>query len=291
MSTSLRMEECKSSEYSSALLSSNKQFITTRSKDLNSCHKESRSATDTQDMDQQLILEVIDLVSSDDENVVGTSLPKISEKMNLGRINYIQSDRQNIIFPGVFNPHLWMSDCTMEHYFSLLAKSCTDQLILSLPPVFFKDLVRGGFDKATNSMTATIKNVYAYDKLITPTYLEGNHWTLTVVNIKSRTITLYDSIKSSIYEDQINLLVEFLIESYKKYEKPVDEEQLQWTLDFGDSPLQSNTSDCGVFTCTNARHVLLGKPLYYTQEDAPLLRHRITFEILNNVLLPTPDAP
>ncbi|XP_060845207.1 sentrin-specific protease 1-like [Rhopalosiphum padi] len=279
-------------------------------------------------MDQQQILDVIDLVSSDDENVVGTSLPEISKKMNLSRINYIQSDRQNIIFPGynreifaklvnyisnkqnndqlqchhsfyctmgtllrVFNPHLWMSDCTMEHYFSLLAKSCTDQLILSLPPVFFKDLVRGGFDKATNSMTATIKNVYAYDKLITPTYLEGNHWTLTVVNIKSRTITLYDSVKSSIYEDQINLLVEFLIESYKKYEKPVDEQQLQWTLDFGDSPLQSNTSDCGVFTCTNARHVLLGKPLYYTQEDAPLLRHRITFEILNNVLLPTPDAP
>ncbi|XP_060845209.1 sentrin-specific protease 1-like [Rhopalosiphum padi] len=279
-------------------------------------------------MDQPIILDEIDLISSDDENVVGTSPPEIFEKMNFSRIHYIHSDRQIIIFPGydievftelvnciskkkkndklqcqhsifctignllnVFNPHLWMTESLMEHYFSLLAKSCSDQLVLSLEPVFFKDLIRGGFDKATKSMRATIKNVYAYDKLITPTYLEGNHWTLTVVNIKSRTITLYDSVKSSIYEDQINLLVEFLIESYKKYEKPVDEQQLQWTLDFGDSPLQSNTSDCGVFTCTNARHVLLGKPFYYTQEDAPLLRHRITFEILNNVLLPTPDAP
>ncbi|XP_060845253.1 sentrin-specific protease 1-like [Rhopalosiphum padi] len=276
-------------------------------------------------MDQQLILDVIELVSSDDENVVGTSLPKISEKMNLGRINYIQSDRQNIIFPGynrevfaelvnyisnkqkndklqcnhsfyctmenllrVFNPHLWMADCSMEHYFSLLAKSCTDQLILSLPPVFFKDLIRGGLDKATKSMRATINNLFSYDKVITPTHLEGNHWSLTVVNIKSRSITLYDSIKSSIYEDQINLLVEFLNDAYLKYEKPVDDQRLEWSLNFGESPLQNNTSDCGVFTCTTARHVLMGKPLYYTQEDAPLLRHRITYEILNNVLLPTP---
>ncbi|XP_060845210.1 sentrin-specific protease 1-like [Rhopalosiphum padi] len=280
-------------------------------------------------MDQQLILDVIELVSSDDESVVGTSkpaIPDINEKINLSRINYIQSNRQNIIFPGynrqvfaelvnyiskkqkndqlqcnhsfyctmgtllrVFNPLLWMSDCTMEHYFSLLAKSCTDQLILSLPPVFFQDLVRGGFDKATKSMGATIKNLFFYDKVITPTHLEGNHWTFTVVNIKSRSITLYDSIKSSIYEDQINLLVEFLNHAYLKYEKPVDDQRLEWSLNFGESPLQNNTSDCGVFTCTNARHVLLGKPLYYTQDDAPLLRHRITYEILHNVLLPTPD--
>jgi sentrin-specific protease 1 len=244
--------------------------------------------------------------------------------MNLSRIKYIQSDRQNIIFPGynievfrklvnyisskergdllqcdhsiyckmvniynVFSPHLWMPESIMEHYFRLLANSCSDQLVLSLEPFFFNNLLSDGFDIATNSMK---KNVYAYDKLIIPTFLEGNHWTLTVVNIKSRSITLYDSVKASIYEDRINLLVEFLIESYKRYEKPVDERQLQWTLDFGNSPLQNNTSDCGIFTCTTARHVLLGKPLYYTQEDAPLLRHRITFEILNNVLLPTPDV-
>ncbi|XP_026819434.1 uncharacterized protein LOC113558122 [Rhopalosiphum maidis] len=282
--------------------------------------------TDSQDMDQQFILDVIDLIS-DDDSVVETSLPKITKKMNLNRINYIQSDRQDIIFPGynievftelvnyfsskqkndklqcqhsifctmgnvlnVFNPHTWMTESLMEHYFSLLAKSCSDQLILSLAPVFFKDLLRGGFDKATKSMRATIKNVFAYDKLITPTYLEGNHWTFTVVNIKNRSITLYDSVKTSYYEDQINLLVEFLIEAYKKYEKPDNEQPLQWTLNFGNCPLQNNTYDCGVFTCTNARHVLLGKPLYYSQEDTPLLRHRITYEILHNVLLPTPDT-
>jgi sentrin-specific protease 1 len=287
--------------------------------------------SNTQDMDQQLILDVIELVSSDDESVVGTSkpaIPEIYEKINLSRINYIESDHQNIIFPGynrevfaelvnyisskqkndklqchhpifctmvnlvsVFNPHLWMTDSSMEHYFSLLAKSCTDQLILSLAPIFFKDLVRGGFDKATKPMRATIKNIFSYDKVITPTHLEGNHWTFTVVNIKSRSITLYDSLKTSIYEDQINLLVEFLNDAYIKFEKPVDEQKLEWTLNFGESPLQNNTYDCGVFTCTNARHVLLGKSLYYTQEDAPLLRHRITFEILNNVLLPTLDIP
>jgi hypothetical protein len=34
----------------------------------------------------------------------------------------------------------------------------------------------------------------------------------------------------------------------------------------------------------NARHVLLGKSLYYRQDDAPLLRHRNTYEILHDIL-------
>jgi Ulp1 family protease len=124
---------------------------------------------------------------------------------------------------NVFSPHLWMPESIMEHYFRLLVKSCSDQLVLSLEPFLFNNLLSDGFNIATNSMK---KNVYTYDKVITTTHLEGNHWTLTVVNIKSRSITLYDSVKSSIYEDQINLLVEFLNDAYIKYEKPVDEQRL-----------------------------------------------------------------
>ncbi|XP_026806988.1 sentrin-specific protease 1-like [Rhopalosiphum maidis] len=240
-------------------------------------------------------------------------------------INYIQSDRQNIIFPGynrevftelincisskrkndvlqcqhssictmkdllyVFNPRTLMNDTLMEHYFRLLAKSCTNQLILSLEPFFFNCLLNCGFDKATKSIRATIKNVFAYDKLIIPTQLEGNHWIFIVVKIKSRIITLHDSLRTSFYEDQLFLLVEYLNEAYNKFENPDEEQQLQWKLNFGQSSSQNNTYDSGVFTCTNARHVLLGKPLYYIEEDAPLLRHRITYEILHDVLLPTP---
>jgi len=238
-------------------------------------------------------------------------------------LNYIQSDRQNIIFPGynrevftelvnfisskqkndvlqcqhssfctmrdllnVFNPRTLINDTLMEHYFRLLAKSCTNQLILSLEPFFLNYLSKLGFDKATKSIRATIKNVFAYDKLIIPTHLEGNHWAFIVVNIKSHTITMYDSLKTTFYEDQLYFIVEYLNEAYIKFENP--DEELNWILQFGESPSQNNTYDSGVFTCTNARHILLGKPLYYTEEDAPLLRHRITYEILHDVLLPTP---
>jgi len=41
----------------------------------------------------------------------------------------------------------------------------------------------------------------------------------------------------------------------------------------------------------NAKYVLLEKPLKYTQEYAPLLRHRIMYEIVHDVILPTPDTP
>ena len=55
--------------------------------------------------------------------------------------------------------------------------------------------------------------------------------------------------------------------------------------------MQTYDDDCGIFTCTNSRYVLLGKPFKYTHADAPLLRHRITYEIIHDVLLPNLDTP
>jgi hypothetical protein len=107
-------------------------------------------------------------------NSARTSLPTNLKKINLNRINYIQSYHKNIS-PGynrkvftelinfisskqntdllhsshccdckmekllyVFNPRAWLNDRMIEHYFTLLAKSCKDQLIDNLDPFFLK---------------------------------------------------------------------------------------------------------------------------------------------------------
>jgi Ulp1 family protease len=85
---------------------------------------------------------------------------------------------------------------------------------------------------------------------------------------------LYDSnsLKANFYETEICLLLDYFKDAYNIIRKQYDE-PFQWKLYHGKSPLQNNNYDCGVFTCTNARHILwLGKPLYHTQEDIPLLK-------------------
>ncbi|XP_060846927.1 sentrin-specific protease 2-like [Rhopalosiphum padi] len=281
-------------------------------------------------MDKNLHLEVIDLDTDDDCDVEinsgGTSIATVSEKINLNRITYIKSNRQNIIFPGyntkiytelvnyicskqktdllhssqccdskiedllyVFNPRTWLNDRMIDHYFTLLTKSVKDHSIMSLDPFFLNCFAIYGMEKATKSIKGTVKNIFNFDKVIIPTNLQDIHWTFTVVDMKKQTITLYDSNskKVNFYESEICLLLDYLNDAYNFIRKPYDK-PFQWKLRHGRSPLQNNNYDCGIFTCTNARHVLLGKSLYYSQDDAPLLRHRITYEILHDVLLPTP---
>jgi sentrin-specific protease 1 len=260
---------------------------------------------DSQDMDEQLILEdnndnsdnnELRCIQSNRRNII---FPGYNRKVFTKLVNFISSKEKNHVLKcqhssfctvkdllNVFNPQTLINDTLMEHYFRLLAKSCKNQLVLSIEPFFLKYISKFRYDKATKSLRATIKNVFAYDKLIIPTHLQGNHWALIVVNIKNHTITIYDSKKTTFYEDQLFFIVKYLNKAYNKYENP--DVAINWTLRLGESPSQNNTYDSGVFTCTNARYVLLEKPLYYTKEDTPLLRHRITYEILHNVLLPTP---
>lgn len=53
----------------------------------------------------------------------------------------------------------------------------------------------------------------------------------------------------------------------------------------GAGPQQSNGSDCGVFTCTNAKMVLMGlDPMEYDGSDSEIQRTRMAAELLNGGL-------
>ncbi|XP_026815956.1 uncharacterized protein LOC113555670 [Rhopalosiphum maidis] len=276
-------------------------------------------------------LPIFSVDDDDDDEYAEINKPKqskIFEAYHLNVIHYIESDRQDIIFPGyskeiftelfnfitnktitdklhsdrccsctmgdlinVFFPKLWINDMLIEHYFRLLVKNCKDELIVSLDSLFIIIFKAKGFEVATNSIKGPIKNVLDCDKVIIPTHVQGNHWAFTLVEIKKLKITYYDSIKSSTYQNEMTSLVTYLNEAYDKHKKPGDKESVSWSLFYGDCPSQTNDYDCGVFACTNARHAVLGKKVKYTQEDAPLLRHRITYEIIHDVLLPTVSTP
>lgn len=109
----------------------------------------------------------------------------------------------------------------------------------------------------------------------------GAHWTLCVVSAKAKRVTHYNSMSgggSRFVETIKTWLKGELGNSYKESE---------WTfVATGESPLQANFDDCGVFTITSARQIMLGlTPMSYGPEVIPLQRKRIVAELVAGELL------
>lgn len=111
---------------------------------------------------------------------------------------------------------------------------------------------------------------------------QGAHWTLLVVSPLARTIEYFDSMggRAGSYVQNAKLwLAEELGKGWKEEE---------WTVptgSYGAGPRQTNGSDCGVFTCTNARMVVLGvDPMAYGGGDMEVQRGRMVAELLNGGL-------
>lgn len=111
---------------------------------------------------------------------------------------------------------------------------------------------------------------------------QGAHWTLLVVSPLARTIEYFDSMggRAGSYVQNAKLwLAEELGKGWKEEE---------WTVptgSYGAGPRQTNGSDCGVFTCTTARMVVLGvDPMAYGGGDMEVQRGRMVAELLNGGL-------
>lgn len=104
------------------------------------------------------------------------------------------------------------------------------------------------------------------------------HWTLAVVKPMSRTIEYFDSM-GSVSKRHVDVVKTWLRgELGSEY---VDEE---WSV-LGESPQQTNGSDCGIFLLSTAKAVAAGiDPLSYGAQDIPLLRLKVVAEVVNGGL-------
>ena len=111
---------------------------------------------------------------------------------------------------------------------------------------------------------------------------QGAHWTLLVVSPIARTIEYFDSLGGSA-DDYIRNAKSWLASEMGKGWN--EEEWSVPTGSHGAGPRQTNGSDCGVFTCTTARMVVLGvDPMAYGGEDMKVQRERMVAELLNGGL-------
>lgn len=120
--------------------------------------------------------------------------------------------------------------------------------------------------------------------------MDGNHWALIVANINKRKIYVYDSFAEPYksLNENLHIFINFLNGEYLEEKLKLScLEDFRWTIKTGLSPLQGNSHDCGVFVCTNARYHIFDVSINFDQGDIPLIRQRMCYELILNILLST----
>ncbi|KAJ9500222.1 hypothetical protein H2202_004017 [Exophiala xenobiotica] len=153
---------------------------------------------------------------------------------------------------------------------------------------FYNNLEAKGYDSVkrwANRAKIGGKNLLETENVFIPIN-SGMHWTLCVVSGKNKTITHYNSLSGNgrKYVETVKKWVQQELGSAYK-----DDE---WKMEFkGESPQQQNMDDCGVFTITSARQIMLGlTPMSYTAGLIELQRRRIVAELVNGALLKSGKA-
>ncbi|XP_074547785.1 sentrin-specific protease 2 [Halichoeres trimaculatus] len=188
----------------------------------------------------------------------------------------------------------WLNDEVMNFYLSLIMERCAGDsagLKVYTFSTFFFPKLRGVGGAAQTGGHAAVKrwtkavDLFLYDLILVPLHL-GVHWALAVIDLKSKTVTSYDSMGRR-HDDICGLLLLYLKEEHKA-KKGRDLDSTKWTigsLRATEIPQQKNGSDCGVFACKYADYIAKGRPLTFKQCHMPLFRKLMIWEIINQKLL------
>ncbi|KAI9842114.1 MAG: hypothetical protein M1837_007475 [Sclerophora amabilis] len=143
---------------------------------------------------------------------------------------------------------------------------------------FYKNIREKGpksVERWSRKVNIQNENLLSVERVFIPVH-EGAHWTLLVVSPVNKTIEYFDSLNGAQGRFIANAKLWLKNELGDQY---VDDE---WRVLNSASPRQRNGYDCGVFTVTTAKMILVGiNPLAYSQDDIPLQRRRMVAELIN----------
>uniref|UniRef100_A0A674BZC6 SUMO specific peptidase 1 n=1 Tax=Salmo trutta TaxID=8032 RepID=A0A674BZC6_SALTR len=222
-------------------------------------------------------------LTEDMEGEVGQALTVGSQDEVLSegfRLTITRKDLQTL-------SHLnWLNDEVINFYMNLLVERSKDP---SLPTVhtfntfFFPKLRSAGYS-AVRRWTKKM-DIFSMDVILVPVHL-GVHWCLSVVDLRKKSITYFDSMGGN-NDEACRILLQYL-QQESKDKKGKDLDTAEWTLQSkkrNEIPQQMNGNDCGMFTCKYAEYVTKDKPITFTQKHMPYFRRRMVWEILNRKLL------
>lgn len=197
-------------------------------------------------------------------------------------------------------PENWLNDEIVNAYVQLLSargeearsKEKTNGTTSKLPNVkamnsfFYAKLVE--YDRKEQAAVYKYQRVrrwtkkfdsFSYDLLLVPINQENVHWTLGVIDFKTKTIYHLDSMATggspTICDNLLMWVRDEAADKGKRFE--IDE----WQTELRSVPVQRNTDDCGVFLCKFADFLCRGwENFTFSQTHMQYFRSRIAHELL-----------
>ncbi|ACH46897.1 putative ubiquitin-like putative cysteine protease [Feldmannia species virus] len=199
---------------------------------------------------------------------------EFNHKTNLGGDAYAEcSVKFNNNDISLFGPTGWFNDNIIDAYMALLGGSsnpASKQKAYFFNAFFYEYLRhKQSVSGYTNGITTT-----SHDRIFIPVNVRRNHWILIVVDNGKKKVSCYDSLHRR------HIVVLRNIKRWAHSIYGTDD----WTTEYGTSPLQLNTDDCGVFVCINAALLSNKRKLKYSQEHMAAFRQRIARSIVNGRL-------
>ena len=176
----------------------------------------------------------------------------------------------------------WLNDNIINFYLNLLLYSKKDKTMLTLPSQSFQKYLK---NNESENIKLVKENIYDYDLIIIPVCYK-NHWSLALLKTKELRVRYFDSLGKDVQaKERNNLLQKFItkIITTDAHHKQIQLNMRSWIFRAESNvPQQTNSYDCGLFTCSFARAIINGEwssKETYPEEKLETIRKRISEEI------------
>lgn len=182
----------------------------------------------------------------------------------------------------------WLNDEVVNFYLALVAGESGTQgnlRVYAFSTFFYTKLSKDGPTHSSWDRWMRRGNItfFDYDLILIPIHL-GNHWTLTTIDFRTRSIGYYDSLGGTdeMCLARVYAFVEYQYASKRQISPLPDGWRVQ---SMNMIPEQANGSDCGVFACQFGKYLAREWPLDFTQAQMPQFRLQMIYEIYTKKLL------
>ena len=182
----------------------------------------------------------------------------------------------------------WLDDEVINSYFQLVCDSSSSKIFFvdSLNYQTFKKYQELNLPYSLKKSLVSFKDLdYVYFVINFTKSEHDAHWAFSVVDVKNKTISFYDSIKN-LSRDYYNGHCVCL--DVKKFMRSTnfirDIPACDWKLEYPETPQQTDGNSCGVFCCQLAKQLSRNQLLKLETKDIPFLRKEMTCELSLGVL-------
>jgi hypothetical protein len=126
------------------------------------------------------------------------------------------------------------------------------------------------------------KDIFDLHRIFIPINVACCHWVCAVVFMQERRIVIYDSLRGEKPTGYLQAIFRYLLDEHQaKHGRPLPCAS-DWRLEQcgRETPGQTNSYDCGVFTCMFAEYITRDRQLDFTQSDITEYRKKLVLAIM-----------